>query len=100
MLLFEVSNRLRTPSRLQMPSTSGTTQRADASPLPSEPGREAAEMTVLHMRSDDPWVLTEVLHMSICELSCSDQCGGNNADSGSAYEDAALAQAELLQLQP
>lgn len=83
-----------------MPLSSRTTQKANASPLPSEPGREAAEMTVLHMQSDDPWVPTEVLHMSICELSCSDQCGGNNADSGSACEDAALAQADWLQVQP
>ena len=57
-------------------------------------------MTMLRMQSDDPWVLTELLHMGICELSSSDQCGGNNADSGSACEGAALAQAELLQLQP
>jgi hypothetical protein len=83
-----------------MPSSSRTIQKADAFPLPSEPDREAAEMTMLHMQFDDPWVLPEVLHMNICDLSSSDQCGGNNADSGSACEDAALAQAELLQLQP
>ena len=53
-----------------------------------------------HMQSDDAWMPSEVLHMSICELSTSDQCGGNNADSGSACEDAALGQADWLQAQP
>ena len=57
-------------------------------------------MTMPHMQSDDAWMPSEVLHMSICELSTSDQCGGNNADSGSACEDAALGQADWTQAQP